>query len=248
MGFPMNEFFEKVWAAIPKFLEDLIGLCSNPREWLLNQTKEENSLGKATAFAALALTISYLIFLPPFLQYEKLVKFFPNIITFYGIEIAISSIVILIAWKLVGCRSRFKNFLIINCYATGVSYLINSFFSKIALGVWKSFDPNSLNFMFSEVSHFESFPLSNFNRIVSSPNTDILRFSEGLKLFMHSTTFLAVGSIMAFSLIIGLVWFWTYWKSFQDLTGANNTKSILALLIFFVFYFPVSWISFLMQK
>jgi len=124
-----------------------------------------------------------------------------------AVSFVVSVALLLLSWRIVGGKLSFRKFLTVTCYFSGVSTLLFLAITLVAVGVFKSVDPENARLMFGG----------------GMPDPVDLSHSGG---FMAMCAVFVVGFVLVF------MWIFRIWRTYRDLNQVSRMRSAVAFVIY----------------
>ncbi len=227
----MKDLLEKLIGLIPAYFDDLLPLVSGPKRFIAKRlSSDELAMQKALIFLAVSFLIGWVLKIPllrgdPFLELGTDSAFVLIQVMAYGGALYL-------AWRIAGGSAAMQKFLTIHFYYSGILKLIETSLHLGIMGTIRAADP-ALFKEFYDVAYsgnMASFVIKNSERLLANP---------GYRLSLW-VQFVGYGTL--------LTWIFVGWGAFRELNQLSKVRSIMAGLLFFVFWFPVTALTFLIAN
>jgi len=131
----MKELIEKLIAAIPAYIRQMIELLRNPREFIEKiDLDSDEALKDALMFLAISFALVFIAGIPMLPQKQNKEILFGVSAVLAAVSFTMSLLPLLVSWKIDGGKLAFKKFITVSSYFTGVSSLLLLIFTL--LGGW----------------------------------------------------------------------------------------------------------------
>jgi hypothetical protein len=122
----MKDIVKEILAAIPRFILAFIDLLFQPKTFLTKQVpNDEKKLTDALIFLGVSLVITLIIKIPLLPVQTNEVKYLSSDAIWKFTILFIETVVIRISWNLMGSKTDFKDFFILNAYCFGVFSVVS---------------------------------------------------------------------------------------------------------------------------
>ena len=227
----MKDLLEKLIGLIPAYFDDLLPLVSGPKRFIAKRlSSDEPAMQKALIFLAVSFLIGWVLKTPfvrgdPFLELGTDGAFVLIYVMTYGGALYL-------AWRIAGGRAEIQKFLTIHFYYAGVLKLIETSLYLGIMGTIRAADPALFKEIYDAAygGNLASFFIKNSERLLASP---------GYRLSLW-VQFVGYGAM--------LTWIFVGWGAYRELNQLSKARSIMAGLLFFVFCFPVTALTFLIAN
>lgn len=201
----MKDLFDKALIALPAFMSDVLELLSGPKAFILRKDlATDEAAQEAYTFLGVTLLIALIAqvtFLP---EQKDYFLTFTSIAVQGVLNLVLMVAVLFFAWKIVGGTLSFRIFFIATCFLSGISTLILAYFTLLASGFLKLFDPAHA----TQVLHGAPPP--------DPPTVGSLGY-----LLILGAGFVAV-----------YVWILVVWGAYRRLNNVSRTRSAIALTVY----------------
>ena len=214
---------------VPRFADQFLGLINGPKRYLASlDLAAPDALADALLFFALALIVDAILGIPFAGEGADFWRDTAVAVVFQVLGLFAMSVLLFIAWRLLGGRAPLRHHLIYTLYLWGISVLILSFSNIAAKGVM----------MVRRPDWFELYREYMTYLLVGSPEIEAEKFAA---LAESDALFLAMLVLLAGHLLM-LAWFATGWGAYRVLNDSTRNRSALALLIFLVLAYPLNYL------
>ena len=204
----MKELIEKLIAATPAYVRQMIELLRNPREFIEKiDLDSDDALKEALMFLAISFALVFIAEIPLLPQKQNKEILFGVSAVLAAVSFTVSVLLLLVSSEIVGGRLTFKKFITVSCYFTGVSSLMLLIFTLLGFGIFNGLDPE---------------------------NTQLLRndgYAEPVDL-MKSTGYKALWLLMGLGFVVAFIWIFRIWRTYRELNGVSCGRSAIAFVIF----------------
>jgi len=204
----MKALIEKLIAAIPLFVRQLIDLLRAPREFVEKiDLDSDDALKDALVFLAISFALVFIAEIPLLPQKQSKEILFGVSAVLAAISFAVSVVLLLVSWKIVGGELTFKKFITVTSYFTGVSSLLLLIFTLLGFGIFNGIDPE---------------------------NAQLLRndgYADPVDL-MKSAGYRVLWVLIGLGFMVTFLWAFRIWRTYRELNRASRTRSTIAFVIF----------------
>ena len=121
----MKDLIDKLLAAIPAYVRQMIELLRNPREFVRKlDLGSDSALQDALTFFAISFGLAFLAQIPLHPGKQNWEFLFGASAVQAALAFAVSVALLIVSWKIVGGKLSFKKFIIVTCYFSGISTLL----------------------------------------------------------------------------------------------------------------------------
>jgi hypothetical protein len=140
----MKELIEKLIAAIPQYIRQMIELLRNPREFIEKiDLDSHDALEEALMFLAISFALVFIAEIPLLLQKQNQEILFGVSAVLAAVSFTVSVLLLLVSWKIVGGKLTFKKFVTVSSYFTGVFSPMLLIFTLLGFGIFNGLDPEN---------------------------------------------------------------------------------------------------------
>ncbi|MFT6269583.1 MAG: hypothetical protein ACJAVV_002409 [Alphaproteobacteria bacterium] len=216
------------------FVTQFVAIVSGPKKFSTSiDFSKDTTFKDALLFFALSVVIS--VMLDNFYT-TSAVSFFEsikNVVIFNVVLLLVSSAMIFISWKLVKGTATYRQQTTLVCYFTGISLLIWSVSALLSKGYLK----HNLGTDFEHAIAFINLLLT---------NSDKTRLPEYQAIAANSAVTNGL-LIFACGIIVSFLWLLVSWRSYRILNKRSWGQAIIALLVFLMLSYPVTWLFQIVQ-
>jgi len=205
----MKEIIEKLIAAVPAFVRQLIGLLSGPKTFIARLDFDSpDALSDALTFIAVSFGVSFLLGIPLLQEKQNKELTFGVLAAQAALGLLLTIAITVIAWKAVGGKFDWKKFIIAICYFSGISTLVWAALELIGIGAAKMIDP----------PHYQQ----------------LMRGDTGVdpSELIHSAAFAIFAGMVCVGLVVVFTWSFCVWAAYRTMAGVSKTRSGIAFVIF----------------
>jgi hypothetical protein len=204
----MKELIEKLIAAIPAYVRQMIELLRDPRGFIEKiDLESDETLKEALTFLAISFGLVFIAEIPLLPQKQSKDVLFGVSAVLAAVSFAVSVLLLLVSWKIVGGKLTFKKFVTVSSYFTGVSSLLLLVFTLLGIGIFNGIDPE---------------------------NSQLLRndgWVDPVDL-MKSTGYRALWLVVGLGFVVAFVWIFRIWRTYRELNQVSRARSAVAFVIF----------------
>ncbi|MHC4302310.1 MAG: hypothetical protein ACYS7Y_34045 [Planctomycetota bacterium] len=230
----MKEIVQQILRYLPRYIPVFLQVISRPGSAIQerNQNRPED-LREALIFCAISF---FLIF--PFQralipsQLELWMHIAQSVALAFFMGLSSAALIRLALW-IVGVRSTpLESVLVVYCYVMGVLLIIFMFSCLIALGAFKTLYPDSYKSAMTIWYSPDSIPFH--------PKIE--------KELQQLPGYLLYSVVLSLLCSLSAIWFAAAWKAFRQVTGLTKRRSIVAVILSFIFLFPVMLSVFFIRR
>lgn len=207
----MKELIDKLLAAIPAYVRQLIDLLRDPRGFVEKLDLDSDTvLQEALTFLAISFGLTFIAEIPMLPDKQSKEILFGVAAVQAAIGFVVTVVLLDLSWRIVGGKLSFKKFIIVTCYFTSVSTLLFLMVTLVAWGVFIALDPMN----------------ASLARNGPPPDPVDLARSVGFQVF---------AVLLALGLALTFVWIFKIWRAYRDLNQTSKARSGIAFAIFLLF-------------
>ena len=204
----MTDLIDKLLAAIPAYVRQMIDLLRHPKEFMATIGLESDSATtQALTFLAISFGLAFIAQIPLLPRKLNTEVLFGVGAVQTAIAFAVDVALLALCWRLVGGQLPLKKFVVVSCYCCGVSMVLMLMVTLVALGAFVALDPVNGRFL--------------LNGTVPDP-VDLVR----------SVGFKACAIIFAGGLLTLFLWIFLFWGAYRKLNQVSKTRSAIAYVIY----------------
>jgi hypothetical protein len=204
----MKDLSDKLIAAIPVFVRQLVDLLRTPREFIEKiDLDSDAALKEALTFLAISFALAFIATIPMLPNNQNKEIAFGVSAVMAAVSYAVSLALLLVSWKMVGGKLTFRKFITVTSYFTGVSSLLFLIFTLLGFGVFNGWDEE-----IAQLIH---------NGGYADP-VDL----------MKSTGYKVMWAVMGLGFIVTFIWIFHVWRTYRELNQVSRLRSAIAFLTF----------------
>jgi hypothetical protein len=204
----MKELIDKLIAAIPVYVRQMIELLRNPREFIGQiDLESDDAVKEALTFLAISFGLAFIAQIPLLPEKQNKEVLFGAAAVMAALSFAVSILLLLVSWKVVGGKMTFKKFITVTSYFSGVSTLLLLIFTLLGQGLFSGIDPESAR-QGAAGGYMDP--------------VDLMK-SAGYQAFL---LLFAVGFVVVF------IWIFRIWGTYRELNQVSKVRSIIAFVVY----------------
>ena len=205
----MKDIIEKLLAAIPAFVRQLIGLLSGPKTFIAKLDFDApTALQDALTFIAVSFGAAFLLGIPLLQDKQNKELLFGVLAVQAALGLLLTIGITVAVWKLVGGKFDWRKFLIATCYFCGVSTLLWAALELIGMGAAIIVDPTHYQQLMSGSAGIDP--------------TEVIR----------SSAFIIFACMTCAGIIAVYAWGFCVWAAYRTIAGVSKMRSGAAFIIF----------------